>query len=93
MNHPAVVAGAHFERASDAEGMLLEVIDRATEHKRPLLVACAQRDLARFLADQGRVAAAKKAAQAARAAFEQLGAKGEIEKLDALLGKPDFLDD
>src|SRR2546426_712420 len=63
-------------------------IDRAMEHKRPLLVAVAQRDLAHILALGGDVAAAKQLAQAARATFDRLGAKVEIEKLEALLAIP-----
>src|SRR2546427_9815755 len=58
------------------------------EHKRPLLVAVAQRDLAHILALGGEVAAAKQLAQAARATFDRLGAKVEIEKLEALLAIP-----
>src|SRR2546425_271183 len=71
----------------DAEGMLREVIERATEHGRPLLVAIAQRDLAQLLAREGEVAAAKQLALTARAAFDRLGAKAEIRKLGALLGR------
>src|SRR5712692_4536980 len=71
----------------DAEGMLREVIERATEHGRPLLVAVAQRDLAQLLAREGEVAAAKQLALTARAAFDRLGAKAEIRKLGALLGR------
>ena len=61
------------------------MIERATAHQRPLLVAVAQRDLAQLLARQGQVAAATEVARTARAAFERLGAKAEIETLDALL--------
>src|SRR5438445_713349 len=75
-------------KTRDAADMLREVIDRATEHKRPLLVAIAQRDLAHILALEGEVAAAKQLAQAARATFDRLGAKVEIEKLEALLAIP-----
>src|SRR5213593_2899520 len=75
-------------KTQDAVDMLREVIDRATEHKRPLLVAIAQRDLAHILALGGDVAAAKQLAQAARATFDRLGAKVEIEKLEALLAIP-----
>ena len=75
-------------RAQNAENMLHQVIDRATAHERPLLVAIAQRDLAHLLARGDQGAAAQRAAQAARATFTRLGAKGEIEKLDALLGGP-----
>ncbi len=73
-----------------AEDMLREVIDRATEHGRPLLVATAQRDLAQLLAREGKVVAAKEAAQTARATFNRLGAKVEIRKLGALLEDPEF---
>ena len=78
-------------KAQDAEAMLRQVIDRATEHQRPLLVASAQRDLAHLLALVGDVAAAKQMALAARATFERLRAKVETEKLDALLAIPDLL--
>src|SRR3989441_2686572 len=78
-------------KAREAETMLRQVIDRATEHQRPLLVASAQRDLAHLLALLGDVAAAKQIALAARATFERLRAKGETEKLDALLAIPDLL--
>ena len=71
--------------------MLRQVIDRATEHQRPLLVASAQRDLAHLLALVGDVAAAKQMALAARATFERLRAKVETEKLDALLAIPDLV--
>src|SRR5712691_6020322 len=50
-----------------AEDMLREVIDRATEHGRPLLVATAQRDLAQLLAREGKVVAANEVAETARA--------------------------
>ncbi len=72
-------------RTQDGEGMLREVISRATEQGRPLLVATAQRDLAQLLAWEGDVAAAKEVARAARATFERLGAKAEIAKLNGLL--------
>jgi tetratricopeptide (TPR) repeat protein len=77
-------------KTQDAEDTLREVIDRATEHARPLLVASAQRDLAYLLAREGDVAAAKRMARAARATFQRLGAKVDVEKLDALLTHPDF---
>lgn len=72
-------------KTPDAEAMLRDVIDRATEHERPLLVASAERDLAQLLAHRGDVAAAKAVAQEARVAFDRLGARAELEKLDALL--------
>jgi tetratricopeptide (TPR) repeat protein len=77
-------------KPQDAEDTLREVIDRATEHARPLLVASAQRDLAYLLAREGEVTAAKQMARAARATFHRLGAKVDVEKLDALLTHPDF---
>jgi len=66
------------------------VIDRATEHGRPMLVATAQRDLAYLWARQGDIAAAKEMARTARATFHRLGSKVEIEKLTALLTAPSF---
>lgn len=72
-------------RTEDARAMLREVVDRATEHARPLLVASARRDLAQLLARDGEIAAAVQAAQEARATFQQLGAAVEIDRLDALL--------
>jgi tetratricopeptide (TPR) repeat protein len=78
------VALGNAGRMHDAEGLLRAVIDRAMEHRRPLLVAMAQRDLAHLLARRGNVDAATGTAQAARATFDQLGSKVEIEKLDAL---------
>ena len=77
-------------KPQDAEDTLREVIDRATEHARPLLVASAQRDLAYLLAREGEVTAAKQLARAARATFHRLGAKVDVEKLDALLTHPEF---
>ena len=68
----------------DAEDMLRAVIARATEHDRPLLVATAQRDLAGVLHRIGDRAAATATARAARATFGRLGAKAEVDKLDAL---------
>jgi tetratricopeptide (TPR) repeat protein len=72
-------------RTTDAEVMLRAVIERATQHERPLLVATAQRDLAHLLSREGDVAAAKQLAQKARATFETLGAGVEMDKLDVLL--------
>jgi tetratricopeptide (TPR) repeat protein len=75
-------------KTDDAERMLREVIDRATEHGRPMLVAVAQRDLAYLWARHGDVAPAKEMARAARAAFHRLGSKVEIEKMTVLLTQP-----
>ncbi len=79
------VAQGMAGKTQDAKPMLREVIDRATKHERPLLVASAQRDLAHMLAREGDVAAAKQVALRARATFERLGARAEIDRLDALL--------
>jgi len=76
------IAGA----TQEAKEMLHDVIDRATEHGRPLLVALAERDLALVLARDGDVTTAKLMAEAARVAFDRLGANTEIQKLAALLG-------
>ena len=70
-------------KTEDAEDMLRDVIDRATEHERPLLVAL--RDLAQLLACEGELAAARQLAHRARATFEQLQATVELAKLDAML--------
>jgi tetratricopeptide (TPR) repeat protein len=84
------VALGRAGKTQDAHAMLRAVIDRAKEHERPLLVAIAQRDLAHLLAGEGAVAAARDVAQRARETFERLGARVEIDKLDTLLGGPDF---
>lgn len=76
-------------KAHDAETMLRQVIDRATEHDRPLLAAAARRDLAHLLARAGDAAAGKTVALVARATFERLGARAEIDRLDAMWG-PDM---
>src|SRR5438445_477308 len=78
-------------KAHDAEAMLRQVIDRATEHQRPLLGASAQRDLAHLLALVGDVAAAKQMALAARSTFERLRAKVDTDELDAVLAIPHLL--
>jgi tetratricopeptide (TPR) repeat protein len=80
----AVAMGRAGQRR-DAEAMLREVVARATKHERPLLVAMAQRDLAYLLAREGEAAAATEAGQAARVVLDRLGAKVEVEHLDALL--------
>jgi tetratricopeptide (TPR) repeat protein len=71
-------------KTQDAEAMLRQVIDRATEHERPLLVATARRDLALLLARSGDAAAGKTAALTARATFQRLGARVEMDRLDAV---------
>ena len=78
------LAGRH----NDAETMLRDVIDRATQHGRPLLLAMAERDLAYLLIETGDVASGKAAAQRARSSFQRLSARAEIDKLDDLLEGP-----
>jgi tetratricopeptide (TPR) repeat protein len=74
-------------RRPDAERELRDVIQRATEHGRPLLVAMAERDLAQLFARAGDMRAAKEAAGSARAGFARLGASAEVAKLDGLFGQ------
>ena len=75
-------------RREEAETMLREVIGRATEHGRPLLLAMAERDLAHLLLRAGDAAAGKAAAQRARSTFQRLSARAEIAKLDEVLETP-----
>jgi tetratricopeptide (TPR) repeat protein len=75
-------------RREEAETMLREVISRATEHGRPLLLAMAERDLAHLLLRAGDMAGGKAAAQRARSTFQRLSARGEIAKLDEVLETP-----
>jgi len=82
------VAVGFAGKGDEAERMLREVVDRATVHGRPMLVAIAQRDLAYLLARQGEVAAAKEMARSARATFHRLGSTVEIDKMTALLTQP-----
>jgi hypothetical protein len=65
--------------------MLTEVVRRAAQHQRPLLVAIAQRDLAQVLLRAGKQAAARDAALDARASLRRLGASVEVAKIDQLL--------
>jgi tetratricopeptide (TPR) repeat protein len=82
-----ILAGALAVSAQtkDAAAMLRDVIDRATQHGRPLLLASAERDLASVLLKSGDAVAGKAAAQRARAIFQRLSARAEVDKLDALL--------
>jgi tetratricopeptide (TPR) repeat protein len=75
-------------RREEAETILREVISRATEHGRPLLLAMAERDLAHLLLRAGDTAAGKAAAQRARSTFQRLSARAEIAKLDEVLETP-----
>jgi len=79
----AVALGAAGQ-PHEAAAMLRDVIARARAHGRPELVATAQRDLALVLVEEGDAAAAGQAAGAARAAFDKMGARAEVLRLDAL---------
>ena len=75
--------------ADDAEAMLHDVIRRASQHGRPLLVAGGQRDLVHVLTAKGAEAGARELARTARTTYERLGANAEVAKLDAFLGEED----
>src|SRR5207253_1675350 len=79
---------AQFARGEEAETMFRDVVARATEHGRPLLLAMAERDLAHLLIQMGDAAGGKAAAQRARSSFQRLSARAEIDKLDDLLETP-----
>jgi len=68
-----------------AETLLGNVMDRAQDHGRPLLVAMAARDLALLLHKLDRRDEAKDAAQTARVIFDSLGALAETKKLDTAI--------
>ena len=84
-----VLAGAlaALNQSPQAEAMLHDVIERATAQNRPLLVAQAERDLARLLHRQGRDEPAAALADRASERFEGLGAAAEVRRLDALLAE------
>jgi len=69
----------------EAEAMLRDVIERATQHGRPLLLASAERDLGRLLLRARSVSAGRAMVERARATFRRLGARVEIDRLDTLL--------
>lgn len=73
-------------QTEQAEQILRDVVNRATQHQRPLLAAVAQRDLAYLLQRKGQERMARELALTARSAFDRLGATVEIEKLDVLVG-------
>jgi tetratricopeptide (TPR) repeat protein len=83
-----VLAGAlaALEQTAEAARVLCDVIERAQEHRRPLLAAQAERDLAWLLHQAGRLSESTDAARKARVRFNQLRAEAEAQKLDELLG-------
>jgi tetratricopeptide (TPR) repeat protein len=82
-----ILAGAlvAMGQTQEAETQLRDVIARATQHDRPLLVAITQRDLAHLLARLDRTTEALELAGEARTAFERLRADQELKKLDAFV--------
>jgi len=78
-------ARAEWRPLTSPATLLREVIERATEHGRPLLLAMAERDLAHLLIQMGDATGGKAAAQRARSSFQRLSARAEIDKLDDLL--------
>jgi hypothetical protein len=84
-----VLAGtrAALDQPSQAEALLYEVIGRATTVNRPLLLARAERDLARLLHGQGRDEQAGILADRARERFENVGATVEVRRLEELLAE------
>lgn len=88
-----IFAGALAEvgRTEEAEATLRKVIGRAGEHMRPLLAATARRDLAHLLARDTRLDEAREAGCQARDTFDRLGARVEVEKLDAFLSNIDLV--
>lgn len=85
-----ILAGAMAaaDRYDDAERLLTDVIQRATEHHRPLLAATAQRDLAQLFDRLARTHEARTMAEQARATFDRLGARVQVERIDAFLARP-----
>ncbi len=70
---------------AEAEVMLRDVVKRATDQSRPVLVATAQRDLAFLLDRRGRMHEADEMARDATVAFDRLGAMVQVEKLKVFL--------
>lgn len=73
------------EEADEGAALLRTVIERAEQHGRPLLVAQAERDLARLMVKAGRGSEALELARRARVRFQQLGAEVEVYHMDELL--------
>ncbi len=82
-----VLAGvmAALGQPAQAEALLRDVISRATTLHRPLLLAQAERDLARLLHRQKRDDEAAELARAAKDRLERLGAAMEVRRLEELL--------
>jgi tetratricopeptide (TPR) repeat protein len=78
---------AALGETAEAEAMLRDVIARAVQHARPLLVAITQRDLAQLLARLDRSSLALELARNARATFDRLRADQELRKLDAFVAE------
>jgi tetratricopeptide (TPR) repeat protein len=72
-------------RVEEALALLRAVIERAKSFPRPLLVAQAERDLARMRYNRGEVSEALAVAKSARDGFAALGVRIEVAKLDALI--------
>jgi tetratricopeptide (TPR) repeat protein len=82
-----ILAGAQAAQAewSRAEDLLLHVIERASQHERPLLAATGRRDLAFLLDRTSRPAEAREMARMARVLFANLNCTAEVGKLDRFL--------
>jgi tetratricopeptide (TPR) repeat protein len=78
---------AALGETAEAEAMLRDVIARAIQHARPLLVAITQRDLAQVHARLERSNLALELARNARATFDRLRADQELRKLDAFVAE------
>ena len=78
---------------ADAESTLRDVTVRARQLERPLLLACAQRDLAQLLRTQGKAEEAKAVATAAQEEFRRMGAVVEVRRLDAVIASSPCTDD
>jgi len=73
-----------------AEHVLRDVLVRAERLERPLLAACAGRDLARLLARCHHPQDAAEVAASARETFATLGAERQVEQMDQLLAALDI---
>jgi tetratricopeptide (TPR) repeat protein len=82
-----VLAGvlAQLGQPAEAEALLRDIIARSQTLQQPLLLAQAERDLARLLAGQRRDDEMAQVAGRARERFEKLGAVIEVRHLEELL--------